>query len=143
MAKDNEVFDFLSAQTGAPATLTGGGEPVQLRSGLVSASYFQIFGIQAALGRTFVPDEDQPGKNRVVVLSHALWTTGFGADPGVINRTIILDNQPHTIVGVLPSGGAFDRAFNQMWRPLAFEPASMTRDFHWLVAFARLKDGVV
>jgi putative ABC transport system permease protein len=140
--KDNEVFEFLSAQSGQQATLTGGDEPVQLRGGLVSAGYFQVFGVRPALGRTFLPGEDQPGKNHVVILSHELWTTQFGADPGIINRTIALDGQPHTVIGVLPAGGAFDRAFNQMWRPLAFEPANMTRDFHWLVAFARLKDGV-
>src|SRR5262249_40575295 len=81
-------------------------------------------------------------KERVVVLSHVLWTTQFGSDPSVINRTILLDNQPHTIVGVLPAGSAFDRAFNQLWRPLSFEPANMTRNFHWLVSFGRLKPDV-
>mgnify|MGYP003694543399 CR=1 FL=1 len=66
----------------------------------------------------------------------------FGADPSIVNRTILLDNLPHTVVGVLPAGSAFDRAFNQLWRPLAFEPSNMTRNFHWLTSFARLKDGV-
>jgi putative ABC transport system permease protein len=140
--KDNAVFDVMAAQSGGPVTLTGGSEPVQLRGGRVSARYFEIFGLQAALGRTFLADEDQPGKERVVVLSHVLWVSQFGADPAIVNRTILLDNQPHTVVGVLPAGSAFDRAFNQLWRPLAFEPSNMTRNFHWLTSFARLKQGV-
>src|SRR5689334_4105325 len=115
--RDNTVFDFIAAQTGGPATLTGISEPVQLRGARVSSRYFDIFGINAALGRTFLPDEDQLGKDHVVILSHALWVTQFGADTSIINRTILLDNEPHTVIGVLPAGSAFDRAFNQLWRP--------------------------
>jgi predicted permease len=139
--RDNTVFDFLAAQTGGGATLTGVTEPVQLRGARVSADFFRIFGIEPALGRTFAHDEDQLGKHRVVILSRALWVSQFGSDPGIVNRQILLDDQAHTVIGVLP-GGAFDRAFNQIWRPLAFEPSNMTRDFHWLVSFGRLKDGV-
>jgi putative ABC transport system permease protein len=140
--KDNTVFDYMAAQTGGPVTLTGMTEPVQLRGARVSAHFFDIFKIRPALGRTFLPGEDQPGKEQVVVLSHVLWVNQFGADPSIVNRTILLDNLPHTVVGVLPAGSAFDRAFNQLWRPLAFEPSNMTRNFHWLTSFARLKDGV-
>ena len=140
--KDNMVFEFMAAQTGGPATLTGRGDPVQLRGARVSARYFDIFGISAERGRTFLPDEDQAGKDNVVLLSHALWASQFGSDPGIVNRTILLDNRPHTVIGILPAGSAFDRAFNQLWRPLAFEPSNMTRNFHWLVSFARLKPGV-
>jgi len=140
--KDNAVFDFMAAQSGGSATLTGVSDPIQLRGARVSAHYFDIFGVKAALGRTFLADEDQPGKDKVAVLSHVLWVNQFGADPAVLNRTILLDNVPHTVVGILPSGSAFDRAFNQVWRPLAFEPSNMTRNFHWLTSFARLKPGV-
>jgi len=126
--KDNSIFDFMAAQTGGPATLTGVSEPVQLRGARVSSSYFEIFGIKAALGRTFLPDADQLGKDRVVILSHALWISQFGGNPSIINRTILLDNEPHTVIGGLPAGSAFDRAFNQLWRPLAFEPSNMTRN---------------
>ena len=76
--KDNTVFDFMSAQSGDAVTLTGGTEPVQVRGGLVSADYFKVFGIEPALGRTFLPGEDQLGKHQVVVISHALWVTQFG-----------------------------------------------------------------
>jgi putative ABC transport system permease protein len=140
--KDNAVFDFMSAQSGDAVTLTGGSEPVQLRGGLVSAEYFKIFNIEPALGRAFLPGEDQLGRHQVVVISHALWVSQFGADPSIVNRTILLNNEPHTVIGVLPEDSAFDRAVNQVWRPLAFKPSNMTRDFHWLTSFARLKDGV-
>jgi putative ABC transport system permease protein len=140
--KDNAAFDFMAAQAFSPATLTGHGEPVQLRGGKVSARYFDIFGIKAERGRTFLPDEDQPGRDHVAVLSHALWVSQFGADPSIVDGTIRLDNEPYTIVGILPTGSAFDRAFTQLWRPLAFQPSNMTRNFHWLVSFARLKPSV-
>jgi putative ABC transport system permease protein len=140
--RDNTVFDFMSAQTGDAVTLTGGSEPVQLRGGLVSAGYFKVFGAEPELGRTFLPGEDQLGKHQVAVISHSIWVTQFGADPSIVNRTVLLNNEPHTIVGVLPATSAFDRAPVQIWRPLAFKPSNMTRDFHWMISFARLKDGV-
>ncbi len=140
--KDNSVFDYMAAQSGGGATLGGVAEPVQLRGGRVSAHYFDIFGIKAALGRTFLPEEDQLGKNKVVILSNALWVTQFGAQKGIVGKTILLDNESHTVIGVLPAGGAFDRASTQIWRPLAFEPSNMTRNFHWMSSFARLKSGV-
>jgi putative ABC transport system permease protein len=140
--RDNTVFDFMSAQTGDAVTLTGGSEPVQIRGGLVSAGYFKVFGAEPSLGRTFLPGEDQLGKHQVAVISHSLWMTQFGGDPTIVNRTVLLNNEPHAIVGVLPATSAFDRAPVQIWRPLAFKPSNMTRDFHWMVSFARLKDGV-
>ena len=140
--KDNAVFDYMAATSGGAATLGGVAEPVQLRGGRVSAHYFDIYGTKAALGRTFLPEEDQLGKNKVVILSHALWVSQFGADPNIVSKTILLDNEPHVVIGVLPAGGAFDRAFNQIWRPLAFEQSNMTRNFHWLTSFAKLKAGV-
>jgi putative ABC transport system permease protein len=140
--KDNTVFEHMAAQTGGNVTLTGVQEPLQLRGARVSPPYFEIFGVKAALGRTFAPEEDQLGRHRVAVLSHALWASQFGADPAIIGRSITLDGFPHTVIGVLPAIGVFDRGFAQVWRPLAFEPANMTRNFHWFGAFAKLKPGV-
>jgi predicted permease len=140
--KDNTVFEYMAAQTGGSVTLTGLNEPVQLRGAQVSPHYFDIFGIKPAFGRTFSADEEQLGKQHVAVLSHALWDSQFGADPNVIGRSITLDGIPNIVIGVLPAGGAFDRAFAQIWRPLAFEPQNMTRNFHWFGSFAKLKRGV-
>jgi putative ABC transport system permease protein len=140
--KQTTVFTNIAAITGGAQTLTGVHEPVRLRGARVSASYFDIFGIHAAIGRTFASDEDTPGKERVVVLSHRIWESRFGADKSIVGRTIGLSGIPHTVIGVLDSGTAFDRGFFEIWTPLAFKPEELTRDFHWLRAFARLKPGV-
>jgi putative ABC transport system permease protein len=108
----------------------------------VSAHYFDIFGVRPALGRTFLPGEDTVGKDHVVLLSHALWERRFGSDSALVGRDILLDGEPYTVVGVLQAEGPFDRAAAQIWRPLAFPPSNMTRDFRWLGASARLKPGV-
>jgi putative ABC transport system permease protein len=140
--KDNRVFEYMAAQTGGAVILTGASEPVQLRGSRVSPHYFDIFSVQAALGRTFAADEDQPGKDRVAVLSHKVWESKFGSDPKIIGRSFLMDGEPTTVVGVLPAGGAYDRSFSQVWRPLSFKPENMTRNFHWFGAYARLKRGV-
>ena len=140
--KQNTVFEHMAASRGDSPTLTGSGDPVQLQASRVSAPYFEIFGIHAALGRTFAPDEDQPGKSQVVVLSHRLWQARFGGDPKIIGRKLLLDGKPHTVIGVLPAYGPFDRSWRELWLPLAFEPHDMTRDYHWFISFALLKPGV-
>ena len=139
---ENSVFEYMTPFTNHPATLTGAGDPIRLRGGSVSTHYFDIFGIHAALGRTFAPDEDEHGKEHVVVLSHALWVSQFGGDPQLLGQTIRLDGEPYTVIGVLPQGGSFDRLYAQFYTPLFFKPENMTRNFHWFISFAKLKPGV-
>jgi putative ABC transport system permease protein len=138
----NAVFEYMAAEVGWRATLTGGDEPVLIRGARVSAHYFDIFGATPALGRTFLPGEDQLGKDRVVLLSHVLWESRFRSDPGMLGREILLNGEAHIVIGVLQKGGPFDRAAAQIWKPLAFQPSNMTRDFRWLGASAKLKPGV-
>ena len=138
----NTVFESLAAATGGSVTLSGLGNPTLLRGGRVSASYFDVFGIKPVLGRTFHAGEDEPGNEHVVILSHRLWQTQFGADAGIVGRSLTLDGEPNTVIGVMPEGSAFDRGYQQLWRPLAFRPAERTRDFHWLSSIGRLKPGV-
>ena len=140
--RENTVFEYMAAQTGGSVTLTGINDPVQLRGSRVSPHYFDIFGIKTVLGRTFAADEDQQGKDHVAILSHVLWQSQFASDPSIVGRSILLDGSPHTVIGVLPQGGAFDRAYAQIWRPLTFEPQNMTRNFHWFGSLALLKRGV-
>ena len=137
--RQNTVFQYLAAQTGSTVTLSGRGEPVQLRGALVSAHYFDIFGIKAVMGRTFAADEDQPGKEHVAVLSHALWMSQFGGDPNLVGQTIRLDGEPTTVIGILPETS---RLYGEIWTPLVFKPENMTRNFHWFGAFAKLKPNV-
>jgi putative ABC transport system permease protein len=138
----NTVFSAIAAQTGGSMALTGIDVPIQLHGTRVSASFFDVFTTKPYLGRTFAPDEDQIGKNQVAILSHRIWESQFGSDRSIIGRTISLDNKPYTVIGVLPAGSSFDRGYSDLWTPLAFEPKDMTRDFHWMGAFARLKPGV-
>ena len=139
----NTVFEHMAAiNFGGNVTLTGAGQPEELQGVRVSASYFDIFGVQAVFGRTFAPDEDQLGKSQVVILSHRLWENRFGADPSIVGRTLTLSGKPCTVVGVMPAHSPFDRSYAQLWIPLSFEPRDMTRDYHWMLSFARLKPGV-
>src|SRR5262245_52045786 len=137
--KQTTSFEAMVATTGGSLTLTGQGEPVLLRAGRVSAGYFEVFRVAPFLGRTFAPDEDTPGKEHVVVLSHRIWATQFGSDPGIVGKAITLNGEPYTVIGVMPANSAFDRSFNQLWRPLAFKAAERTRNFHWLSVVGRLK----
>jgi putative ABC transport system permease protein len=139
---ENSVFDLIAAEAGSSATLTGRAEPVQLRACRVTAQYFDITGIRAAQGRTFIAGEDEPGNDRVVVVTHSVWQQYFGGDPLAVGRTIHLEGEPYTLIGVLPPNSAIDRGYWQLWRPLTFTTDSRTRDFHWLAALARLKKGV-
>ena len=134
-------FEALSATRGLSASLTGQGEPARLAGMLVSTDYFDVFGVKALLGRTFRTDEDRTGTSQVVVLSHAVWQGRFGADPGILQRTILLDGEPHQVIGVLPAG-SFDRGPSSFWKPIAFASDQMTRNYHWIGAVGRLKRGV-
>src|SRR5437867_1977513 len=137
----NTVFTGMAAQSWGSVTLTDADVPVELRNGRVSAPYFEIFGVKPMLGRTFAADEDQLGKNQVVILSHRVWQNRFGEDSNIIGRSIRLNGERHTVIGVMPPG-MYDRERQDVWTPLAFKPSQMTRDYHWMISWARLKPGV-
>jgi putative ABC transport system permease protein len=142
--RQSTSFESMAAQSGAGLSYLpaeSGGVPISLRAGVVSAPFFDVFGVKAALGRTFAADEDQQGKEKVVVLTHRLWMRLMGGDQGAIGRTILLNGQPFTVIGVLPGAGEFDRRLNDIWVPLAFPP-NVPRNYHSYSAVARLKRGV-
>ena len=137
----NTVFEALSAESPANLTTMMNGEPTRLLGRLVSADYFQVFGVKAQLGRTFASGEDQPGAARVVILSHSAWQERFGGAADILNRDLLLDGEPHRIVGILPAS-SFDRGNALFWKPLVFTPAEQTRDSLWLSVVGRLRPGV-
>jgi putative ABC transport system permease protein len=148
-ASQGTVFEHIAATTGCCGliTLSDGPAPVELRALRVSSPYFDILGGTPALGRTFVAGDDQPGRDRVVVLSHALWSSQFGSNTALIGRPIRLDAESYTVVGVMPAHTPFDRSWVQLWLPLAFTSERMTRTDHWLLsptggALALMKPGV-
>ena len=139
--KQNTVFDFMTAQVWGTVSLTGVENPEQVYSEQVSLHFFDVFKEAPALGRVFASGEDQVGRNHVAVISHKFWISRYGGDPGAVGRTISLDGEPYTVIGVMPAR-IFDRTETKIWRPLAFAPENMTRDFHWFGAWAVLKPGV-
>ena len=98
-------------------SLTGEGEPERLASASVSPGLFRILGASVAIGRTFLPEEDRPGSDAVVVLGHGVWQRRFGADPGVIGRRIELDGVSRTVVGVMPASFHFPPPSTEVWIP--------------------------
>jgi putative ABC transport system permease protein len=140
--RQNRCFEYLAALAFDKVTLTGSDKPQEVKVHRVSASYFKVLGVGAALGRTFAASENEPGNDLEVVLSNRIWRGRFAGDSQIIGRKITLDGKNYTIIGVLPANSEFDRRWAAMWLPLSFAPVNMTRNFHWLYAIARLKASV-
>jgi predicted permease len=129
------AFDSL----GSGFNMAGDGAPERVVGSRVSLDFFRTFGVPPALGRDFLPEEDRPGAPKVVVLSHALWRGRFGADPGVLGRSVTLNDEGYTVVGVAPASFRYpDTA--QLWTPLQADPASRDRA-NYLEVVGRLKAG--
>jgi putative ABC transport system permease protein len=138
-------FTGMAAMSERSLNLTGVGEPERLEGRRVSANLFELLGVSARLGRTFVPEDDKPGTH-VVLLSHSLWQRRFGSDPDVIGRALILNGENYTVVGVMPPFvqlPGFENRNDSLWVPIAF-PAeeAVERGNHFLEIVARLKSGV-
>ncbi|MDT7603415.1 MAG: hypothetical protein QOF61_1412 [Acidobacteriota bacterium] len=139
----NKVFAGVAAIAELSMNLTGAGEPERLDGRRVSASLFPILGVNPQLGRWFSPAEDQPGANHSVILSHALWQRRFGADAGIVGKTITLNGYSFSVIGVMPSSFQFPSRGDQFWIPIAFtQREAGRRGSHFLEVVARLKDGV-
>jgi len=147
-AQQSTVFERIAATTGCcGSTMLGGDPPTPLPALRVSPSYFDILGVTAARGRTFVTGDDQPGRDHIVVLSHRVWASHFGSDAALIGRAIRINGEPYIVIGVMPDNSPFDRTFIQAWLPLSFGPERMNRTSHWLLsltggALGLLKPGV-
>jgi predicted permease len=135
-------FSSLTATTGEEMTLGGRSEPERLHVARVSPSYFDTYGIHPLFGPGFEANSDQAGHDHVVVLQHKVWVSRFGADRGIVGRTIVLDGEAFTVVGIMPEDSPFERGFSQAWRPMAFTATERSRNSHWLQAVGRLKPGV-
>jgi putative ABC transport system permease protein len=136
------VFGQMAAISGGRATFTGTEGPEQVPGASVSAELFELLRVQPMLGRTFTQSEDAPGRNSVVVLSHGTWARRFGADPAVLGRSITVNDQPVTIIGVMPPDFYFPARTTEFWIPIALNPANATRGGHFLAVIARRKAGV-
>ena len=142
LRNQSQVFDGIGAHGPQDVNLSGGGEPERLNGELVTANVFSVLGVEPALGRTFLPDEDQLGRQQVVVLSDAFWHRRFNGDPSILNRNITLNGESFTVVGVMPRGFFFPARETELWMPWAMEPEQASgRGDHYLRLVARLKPG--
>src|SRR5262245_13644094 len=130
----------IAAYSGGDMTLTEAGPPERVVSGAVTADFFPLLGVQPALGRNFTQEEDTPNGPRAAILGHDLWQNRFGGDPDVLDRTITLNQQSYTIVGILPAHFQYPERF-QLWTPLAIGEMGAGGGMRLLKAIARLKPG--
>jgi putative ABC transport system permease protein len=140
-----QSFETMAAYARTSPILTeGDGEPERLPGAAVIGDFFSVLGVEPALGRKFLPEENEQGKGRVVILSHDLWQRRFGADPKVAGRQITVNGNPHTVVGVMPAGfqdpAPAARKAVQMWLPLTVsDNMRSSRRSDFLYVIARLK----
>jgi predicted permease len=147
--RQNHVFEgmalFDSAGRGYNLSASGASrEPEQVSGLRVSASFFSVLGIQPFLGRTFLPEEEVGGKDHEVVLSYGLWQRRYGADRALVGKTIKVDGQDFTVVGVMPREfhWEFWSGHRQLWVPVGYTEGDKVRGSNSFIAFARLKPGV-
>ncbi len=135
-------FSSVTFWTSGLANLAGAGsEPERVSQYLVGANFFEVVGVHPALGRGFLPGEDEPGREQVVVLSNALWRRRFGGDPRVVGKNIRLDDASFLVAGVMPPKFEFPPSA-ELWTPMAQTPAERSvRDRSMFVALGRLAAG--
>jgi putative ABC transport system permease protein len=135
------VFEHIVAFNSTGATLATSTGPERLSAGAVSWNTFDLLRVSPVLGRTFRAEEDAPGKNNVIILSHGLWQRRFDGDPNVLGQSVTLNGTAVTVIGVMPADFRFIGE-SEFWQPIAINPSNPTRGGHFLSVMARLKDGV-
>jgi putative ABC transport system permease protein len=138
----NHSFERIAALVETGASLTGEGEPEQVRRLIVSDGFFQILGVKAIVGRWFTHQEDTPGSDYVVILGEGLWRRRYAADPELLGRQILINNHKTTIVGIMPADFRFPFTKADLWQPMALDRANAMKTGRYLVTVARLRDGV-
>ncbi len=151
--ENNQSFSGMAAHWHTPFALGSGGDPIKVDGAIVTGNYFATLGLNPALGRFFLLEEDRtPGAHPVTVVSHRLWQRHFNADPEVIGKTIALNGQGFTVVGVAPAGfsGMLTGLAAELWVPLMMHKVALPGEgalargpnMLYLMAFGRLKPGV-
>ena len=152
--KQNSVFTEIAAYGGGQCNLSGGERPERVAGAAVTASLFPLLGVRPLLGRTFAAEEEQPGHDRVVILSYQLWNRRFGRDRNIVGQPMIVNDRTCTVIGVMPPGfifpgdtGTVQKIYTwpaaELWVPLALDAATWAvRSDHYLSVIARLKPNV-
>jgi putative ABC transport system permease protein len=139
----NQVFDHMAGRAHREMHVSGLGEPFRVEATAVSSCFFSLVGVPPRLGRGFLPEEERPGREHVMIVSHAFWRERLGGDPQVIGRSITADDESYTVVGVMPAGyrDLPGEADITLWVPLVLDP-TRTREERAMWSWARLKRGV-
>lgn len=135
-------FERIAAYGGTNGTLVWSDGPERLLGTNVSWDLFELLRVAPAFGSGFTADQDRPGSNNVIVISHGLWQRRFGGDATVVGRTVTMSGTPVTILGVMPADFYFPARTTEFWRPIAINPADPPRGAHFLGVVARLKPGL-
>jgi len=138
--RENKAFQDINAWSGANFNFATADQPEQINGSSETPGFLHMTGNDFFLGRDFLPEEGEVGKDRVVVLTHRLWEH-LGGDRNIIGKQLRMNSEPYTVVGVLAAGQA-DRLQSQFVVPLAFKPEQLNHDFHWLLVMGRVKPGV-
>jgi predicted permease len=144
--RQNDVFTNMAIfdSAGKGYNLAGSGEPERVSGVRVSSSFFEVLGVKPRLGRTFLPEEETPGKHQVVVINDGLWRSRYNADPAIVGKTIKVDSEEHTVIGVMPPEFEFQffSAIRQLWVPITYTKGDQERGSNSFVCVARLKPNV-
>src|SRR5262245_33073893 len=137
-----QSFEAATAIQYSNFNISGTGDTERIIGARATAGFFGVFSMAPALGRVFTREEDQPGREQVVVLSNRLWTRRFGSDRSVLGREIVLNDRPHQIIGVMPAAFDYTATSEELWVPIAFtSQRKATHDEHYLQIYASLKPG--
>ncbi|HET6975492.1 MAG TPA: ABC transporter permease [Pyrinomonadaceae bacterium] len=134
-------FQGIGAWSGANFNVATDDRPEQVPASRRTPGFFTFEGLPLLLGRDFRPEEAEPGRDHVVILSYRLWSSHFNSNRDLVGKDIRMNGEPYTVVGVLPPG-IYDRFNSQLWVPLSFRPEQITHDSNNVLVMARLKDGV-
>ncbi|HKY03311.1 MAG TPA: ABC transporter permease, partial [Blastocatellia bacterium] len=142
--EQNQVFEEIAAYTEWSLNLTGAGDPERIQSAIVSPAFFSMLGVRPIIGRDFLPEEDQPGKNLVALLGQSLWQRRFNSDPNIIDRAITLGGKSFTVIGVVPRNAQVPVLSSEveLFVPVTHGFALTGRAAHYLSVIARLKQDV-
>jgi len=147
--EQNTVFDQMAGWYDFDTNFTGQGDPERIAAQAVTPNMMSLLGVRPFLGRLFLAEDGETGKDNVVILSYGLWQRRFGSDVTVIGKFVILDAQPQTVIGVMPPGyqlfvasGSLTGEVAEIWEPIAFSKKNWTPVGRYMSAIARLKPGV-
>jgi putative ABC transport system permease protein len=139
--RQNTSFESIAAWTGSSMSLSTSSNPETVNTQRCTPGFLHVLGQPFMLGRDFLPEEGELGKDHELILTYKLWKNRFGSDHQILGKQVRMDGEQYTVVGVL-APGATDRVQSEAYTPLAFRPNQINHDFHWILAMARLKPGV-